>query len=269
VRNARPAGAAQNIASKAATLAWFLRRPAFWRQASELARRKFRRDHDSAECVRAATGWAAERAVSVGAALEKVGLRKKDDLLPELGAGLVSEGHRRAKGALVEMGGPGDLQLIYAAARLCGARAAVETGVAYGWSSLAILAALSDNGGGRLASVDMPYPRMNNERFVGIAVPDDLRAHWTLIRLPDRNGLKHAIESLGGSIDFAHYDSDKSYYGRDFAYPLIWDALAPGGVFISDDIEDNLRFAEFVAEKGVSFAVTESSGKFVGICRKP
>ncbi len=30
-----------------------------------------------------------------------------------------------------------------------------------------------------------------------------------------------------------------------------------------------MRFAEFVAEKGVNFAVTECAGKFVGICRKP
>jgi len=166
------------------------------------------------------------------------------------------------------MGGAGDLNLIYAAVRLCGARRAVETGVAHGWSSLAILAALAENGGGGLASVDMPYPKMHNEPFVGIVVPSGLRENWTLIRLPDRNGLKQAITRFEGSIDFAHYDSDKSYYGRKFAYPLIWQALAPGGVFISDDIQDNMRFAEFVAEKDISFAVTECAGRFVGICRK-
>ena len=257
-----------SFSSKIATAAWFLRKPGFWSQASELARRKFRRPKDTRACVEAATRWAAERAVPVPAALEKVGLARQHDI-PELDKGLLSEAERRAKNASVQMGGAGDLQLIYAAVRLSGARAAVETGVAYGWSSLAILAALGENGGGRLASVDMPYPKMNNERFVGIVVPEDLRANWTLIRSPDRNGLKRAIADQGGSIDFAHYDSDKSYYGRNFAYPVIWAALAPGGVFLSDDIEDNLRFAEFVAEKRVSFAVTECSGKFVGICRKP
>ena len=120
-----------------------------------------------------------------------------------------------------------------------------------------------------MVSVDMPYPKMNNEAFVGIVVPDALRPEWTLIRLPDRNGLKRAIAQFSGSIDFAHYDSDKSYYGRGFAYPLIWQALVPGGVFISDDIQDNMRFAEFVGEKGVPFAVTECAGRYVGICRKP
>ncbi|HEX4738059.1 MAG TPA: class I SAM-dependent methyltransferase [Allosphingosinicella sp.] len=189
--------------------------------------------------------------------------------MPELSPAILAEAEARARLATVEMGGAGDLGLIYAAARLSGAKRAVETGVAYGWSSLAILAALDQNGGGRLASVDMPYAKMNNEPFVGIVVPDALRVNWTMIRLPDRNGLKRALAQLGGSIDFAHYDSDKTYYGRGFAYPLIWQACAPGGVFISDDIQDNMRFAEFVAEKSVPFAVTECAGKFVGICRKP
>lgn len=257
-----------SFASKAATAGWFLRRPSFWRQGGELVRRKFRREMDGADQRAYASDWAAERAVSVRSALEVVGLIKKGAKIPKFAPSVLAEAKQRAKLATVEMGGAGDLNLIYAAARLSGARRAVETGVAYGWSSLAILAALSENGGGRLASVDMPYPKMHNERFVGIVVPDSLRANWSLIRLPDRNGLKHAIAKLGRSIDFAHYDSDKSYYGRSFAYPLIWQALSPGGVFISDDIGDNMRFAEFITEKGIPFAVTECNGRFVGICRK-
>jgi predicted O-methyltransferase YrrM len=258
-----------NFASKVATAAWFLRRPAFWRQAGDLVRRKFMPDMDGAEQQTKATEWAAQRAVPVNVALSAVGLLKQGKPLPKLSRKVLAEAERLAKRATVEMGGAADLSLIHAAARLAGARRAVETGVAYGWSSLAILTALAENGGGRLASVDMPYPKMHNEPFVGIVVPDRLRANWTLIRLPDRNGLKHAIAQFEGTIDFAHYDSDKSYYGRSFAYPLIWKALAPGGVFISDDIQDNLRFAEFVAEQGVPFAVTGCAGRFVGICRKP
>jgi predicted O-methyltransferase YrrM len=227
------------------------------------------RDMDSPERQSEARAWAAERAIQVQAALETIGLHKSGSSIPELPPALLAEAERLARLATAPMGGAGDLVLIHAAARLSGALRAVETGVAFGWSSLAILAALAENGGGRLVSVDMPYPKMNNEAFVGIVVPDALRPNWTLVRLPDRNGLKRALAEFKGSIDFAHYDSDKSYYGRGFAYPLIWQALIPGGVFISDDIQDNLRFAEFVAEKGVPFAVTECAGRFVGICRKP
>ena len=256
-----------SLSSKAATAAWFLGRPAFWRHGAELVRRKLMRDMDSPDHLSKAREWAAERAVSVSAALEAVGLLKHGGSFPQVSPALLAEAERLAKLATVPMGGAGDLALIHAAARLSNAQRAIETGVAYGWSSLAILAALSENG--RLVSVDMPYPKMNNEAFVGIVVPGPLRSKWTLVRLPDRNGLKRAIAKFGGSIDLAHYDSDKSYYGRGFAYPLIWLALVPGGVFISDDIQDNMRFAEFVGEKGVPFAVTECAGRYVGICRKP
>jgi predicted O-methyltransferase YrrM len=255
--------------SKVATAAWFMRRPSFWRQGGELACRKFRHDMDGPEQRQKAKAWAMERAVVVEAALEAVGLLQGGAPVPRLSPAILAEAEDLALRATVQMGGAGDLDLIHAAARLSGARRAVETGVAYGWSSLAILAALAKNGGGRLVSVDMPYAKMGNEPFVGIVVPKSLREHWALIRLPDRNGLKRAIAMFNGSIDFAHYDSDKSYYGRAFAYPLIWQALAPGGVFISDDIQDNVRFAEFVTKEGVPFAVTESAGKYVGICRKP
>lgn len=258
-----------SLSSKIATAAWFARRPAFWRQAVELVRLKFVTNMDSPERRANARAWAAERAVPVAEALEKIGLLDGARPLPELPPEILAEAEGRARRATVEMGGPGDLRLIYAAARLSGALRAVETGVAYGWSSLAMLAALAKNGDGALASVDMPYAKIGNEPFVGIVVPESLRSRWTLIRLPDRNGLKRAIARFGGSIDLAHYDSDKTWYGRSFAYPLIWNALVPGGVFISDDIQDNMRFAKFVAEQGVDFAVTECAGKYVGICRKP
>jgi predicted O-methyltransferase YrrM len=213
--------------------------------------------------------WAAERAVSVEEALRSVGLLKRGARLPKLSPVILAEAEALAKRATVEMGGPGDLRLIYAAARLSDARRAVETGVAYGWSSLAMLAALSENGDGRLASVDMPYAKRDNEPFVGIVVPDALRANWTLIRQPDRNGLQHAIARLGGTIDLAHYDSDKTYRGRQFGYPVMWRALRPGGLFISDDIQDNLAFAHFVERARASYGVVESAGKYVGIALKP
>ena len=69
-------------------------------------------------------------------------------------------------------------------------------------------------------------------------------------------------------IDIAHYDSDKSYQGREFAYPIIWNALKPGGLFISDDIQDNMAFAHFVEESGLRYGVTETGGKYVGIALK-
>jgi len=96
-----------------------------------------------------------------------------------------------------------------------------------------------------------------------------MRTNWELMREPDRRGLEKAIARFGGRIDLCHYDSDKSYWGRTYAYPLLWRALVPGGVFISDDIQDNMAFAEFVEKRELTFAVTEYEGKLVGITRRP
>ena len=252
---------------KVKTAYWFLQRPSFWAQAVELGRRKFTPDNDSPELRRKATQWASERAVDVAKALGVIGLHEGSAAtVPQIPQTLLKEAEQRAARSAVEMGGPGDIDLLYAATRLSSASRAIETGVAYGWSSLAILAGLE---GGRLVSVDMPYPKMNNEDFVGIVVSEQLGENWQLIREPDRNGLKKAIAKLGGTIDLCHYDSDKSYRGRKYAYPMLSEALEPGGVFISDDIQDNFAFKEFVESWAVDFAVTAYQGKFVGIARKP
>ncbi len=69
-------------------------------------------------------------------------------------------------------------------------------------------------------------------------------------------------------IDLCHYDSDKSYYGRSYAYPLLWNSLKEGGIFISDDIQDNFAFKDFVESMDLVYAVTEYKGKYIGITRK-
>lgn len=252
---------------KMRTVAWFARRPSFWPHMAALAGRKLQQDRDTDQDVDEATSWARARAISVPDALQAIGLFDGD--VPELPATLISEASERASKSRVAMGGPADLRLLFAAARLSGARRLVETGVAYGWSSLALLAASEPQPDSRLVSVDMPYPKMNNEAFVGIVVPDRFRARWKLVRKPDRNGLRDALQALGGRIDLCHYDSDKTYQGRKYAYPLLWAALEPGGVFISDDIGDNMGFAEFAAGTGAPCAITFSDNKFVGILRKP
>ena len=64
----------------------------------------------------------------------------------------------------------------------------------------------------------MPYPRKNNEKEVGIVVPQYLRENWVLIRKPDKPGITEALKKLNGKIDICHYDSDKSWWGRHYAY---------------------------------------------------
>lgn len=249
---------------------WFLRHPRFWPQATHLLRRKLAGHHTNQGDRESATQWAAEKAVGVEQALGDLGIYDPGTgPIPEIAEDDLADAEARAKHSPVRMGGRGDLKLLYAAVLSAPSRRVIETGVAYGWSSLAILLAQERRGEGRLASVDMPYPGLGNEPFVGIVVPESLRDRWVLFRESDRSGLPKAIRHFDGVIDLCHYDSDKSYDGRMFGYHALWQALRPGGIFISDDIHDNDAFRDFCASRQVEFRVTHSGNKYAGIIVKP
>ena len=112
-----------------------------------------------------------------------------------------------------------------------------------------MLAGLDNDSSSILVSTDMPYPKLNNEDDVGIVIPKSLQQKWHLIRQPDRRGIIQAITKINRPVDICHYDSDKSYYGRTYGYPLLWRSLKAGGIFISDDIQllVELKFTQLSA----------------------
>jgi predicted O-methyltransferase YrrM len=255
--------------SKLQSALFYLARPNYWAHLQQRAIKPFLPDLDSRSHQAQATRWASMRALPLADALAELGMVVAPGTpLPAISPALLKTAWENAALSGCRMGGPGYIELIFAAAKLAGARSAVETGVAYGWSSLALLAAMRDNGG-HLVSVDRPYPAAGNEAFVGIVVPDEYRRNWRIVREPDRHGLRKAVASFPRGIDIAHYDSDKSYRGRLYGYTVLWDALRPGGIFISDDIQDNMAFAAFVRERSISYAVAETHGKYAGIAIKP
>lgn len=180
---------------------------------------------------------------------------------------LIDRGKKIIGGLPVIMGGAGGIDIIFALTRILRPKKSIETGVAAGWSSLAILKAIEDIKDAILISVDMPYPKMNNENYVGCVVPESLRKKWTLIREPDRNGLVKALK-MADKIDFCHYDSDKSYSGRLWAYRLIWKHINHGGIMISDDIQDNIAFKEFCEEIETTPFIIEDNNRFIGVIKK-
>lgn len=152
------------------------------------------------------------------------------------------------------------------------AKTVIETGVAYGWSSLAILCSVSRRNGA-LFSVDMPHPLLKDEGLTGAVVPASLRNRWTLIREPDHSGLMKVLRQVD-RLDFIHYDSDKSYLGRQATYRRLWRHLRPGGILMSDDIADNTAFRDFAAEVAITPIVVYSNGsglsgaRYVGLLLK-
>lgn len=171
----------------------------------------------------------------------------------------------------VKMGGAGNLNLLYWITEYLEAENVIETGVGYGWSSLAMLLSLVKRDNALLVSTDMPYVNRNNDEYAGCVVPVELKLHWRLVNRADRDALPKVLKEFQ-NIDMCHYDSDKSYEGRMWAYPRLWQALRSGGCFISDDIGDNLAFHDFcsqIKEEPVIVTTPTATGvKYAGVLVK-
>ena len=179
---------------------------------------------------------------------------------------LEQQAQNKLKNIDIDLGGGGNYLLLYFLTRYTSARTIVETGVAAGWSSQAILTAIQKNkNNGHLYSSDFPYFRHENpEKLVGYVVEENLKKDWTLFIDGDQNNLPK-IHRVVKEIDLFHYDSDKSYKGRTFAADIMKDKCHDKTVIIYDDIQDNSHFKDYVANNKVSYKVFEFGGKYVGL----
>jgi predicted O-methyltransferase YrrM len=169
----------------------------------------------------------------------------------------------------IDLGGGGNYAMLFFLARLLRPSIVIETGVAAGFSSHALLTALQQNGHGDLFSSDFPYFRLQNpERFVGILVDEELKPRWKLYLEGDRANLPKICTSTG-RVQLAHYDSDKSYAGRKFFCRIILPMLDREGVMLMDDIGDNTFFMEFVEEAKLTYKIFEFEGKYIGAIGLP
>jgi hypothetical protein len=122
------------------------------------------------------------------------------------------------------------LVALYAFVRSRSAPTVVETGVADGYSSEIILRA-----GGSLHSLDIA----DN---VGGVVSD--RSSWDLRIDREPDALARLLHDVGAPDVFFH-DSDHRYGPQTSEYRAAWSALAPGGVFLSADIDYSFAFLDF------------------------
>lgn len=256
-----------SIIEKSKTVFWFLKRPDFYPFLLALAKRRLLNKDDNLNKEQAIE-YCKEHCISSTELYRKLGIQYADHQFTVSHEKIILEAKSKIKALDVVLGGAGALELLYLIILSKKPERVIETGVAYGWSSLAILAALDLNKKGNLVSVDMPYPKMDVEDYVGIVVPENFRNRWTLIRRPDRNGILKALSKFDNEIDLCHYDSDKSYTGRKWANHILWKHLAEGGVFISDDIQDNIAFVEFCEEVNRKPYIIFCDEKYVGLIIK-
>ena len=256
---------------------WYLFRPLFWEHSLELVKRKYlyTKKNESKEGLE----WAKKNSKSLLNAFNQIGLNFTEETLKlSIKQDLIDNGNKLIKSSQInidpsidskKLAGKAYIELLYIITLMTDTKFVVETGVGYGWSSLAILYALSKKNEAKgLVSIDMPYPSSKNNEYVGKVIPNSLKAKWKLIRLPDKPGIKVTIKNNLEKFDLAHYDSDKSVWGREYGYELLWNGLRKGGILISDDIENNLSFSRFIKRQKAKFTVIEKDKKYIGIAIK-
>jgi predicted O-methyltransferase YrrM len=250
------------------TVLWFLRRPRLYPDlADQIARRLF--TSQAPERTREqAIEWCAGRAQDSAAVIKRLTGTQVRQSLDETFPDIFQYAHAKENECGGTLGGPADLELLYHVAEHLGARRVVETGVGFGWSSLALLLSLQHRDNALLCSSDRPVHYADYDDFVGCVVRPDLTSKWRLFAWADKQALPKAL-AAAGTLDMCHYDSDKSYAGRMWAYPRLWAALRPGGVFVSDDVEDNFGFRDFAARVNREPLVIAKHGKYIGVLVKP
>ncbi len=257
------------VMPKNKVLWWYLRRPHYYREFARLCKIELKKlcSSRSNDTVEPARQWCKIMALPLSEALLKIGVLTTPLQFEEKYKKQLQQAQEREQQCSVTMGGGSDLALLFLLSEHIAARRVIETGVAYGWSSLAFLLSLQNRDDSVLWSTDKPYPGLGNEQFVGCVVPPEYQSLWTIFREADRTGLPKAL-GLAGQIDLCHYDSDKSYDGRRWAYPLLWKALRPGGIFLSDDIGDNFAFRDFCEKINIEPIVVQSEERFIGVLIK-
>jgi Methyltransferase domain len=163
---------------------------------------------------------------------------------------------------------------LYCVARRLKPEIMVETGVAGGVSSFAILQAFEENGKGMLFSIDMPNAthQLPAGQQAGFLVPERLRKRWRLTLADSRNELPRLLDELK-EIDVFCHDSLHTYDHMLFEYELVWPYLRHGGVLLSDDVQENSAFRDFCDSKKLTGKVTLQREKghkvAVGYLTKP
>jgi hypothetical protein len=248
------------------TIIWFIKNPRYITHVFQILKRNNNSDFE--KTGEESAKWCQQNCISQEEALKKLTGKKKFKTVNELYPGVIQSAQNAVLNCPVKMGGEGAISFLYHLVKEKQFKNILETGVAYGWSSLAILLAIKETENSKLISNDMPYIKMNNEDYIGCVVPENYKSKWELQRQSDLKGIPKALKKFNYNIDFCHYDSDKSYTGRKWSSPILWSSLKTGGLFVSDDINDNIAFKHFCNSVNRKPIIIEHRGKYVGIIQK-
>lgn len=223
-------------------------------------------DTSSAE-TESARKWAEEQALSFENLLQEC-----DQALQDETRKFLDEDYSRRHKALeelskkgIDLGGSGHIALLFFLTLRLEPGVVLETGVAAGHSSYAILKAIKRNGTGTLYSSDFPYFRIKNSRaLVGIVVPENLRDNWHLFLDGDDKNIPRILSLVEEDFQLIHYDSDKRKRSRKRFFSEVSTRLDNPSVLVFDDIQNDLSFKELVTENEIEYMIFGWEGKYLG-----
>ena len=178
----------------------------------------------------------------------------------------------RARAGLPFMGEIPQAALLYVFVRALRPKVFVETGVAAGFSSSFLLAAMRANRSGRLHSIDIgDVPGKTKETHYGVGwlVPPYLREGWDLRIGRSQELLVPLMNDVGPADVFLH-DSLHSYDQMLFEFRSAWPHIRAGGFLLAHDVHISSAWAEFCQEQGSSEApILDPGPPPVGVLQVP
>ncbi len=149
------------------------------------------------------------------------------------------------------------METLFVVVRMAKPETVLETGVANGLSSTAILSALDRNGAGRLYSVDPG-------EGLGCLIPERLRSRWVLINQASPEALFHFTGQ--GKVDLFHHDSLHLYRQMRTEFEAAARLGSDRLVVMSDDVLANDAFHDFCSSRGLPYFLLGQEEKFEGLC---
>ncbi|MBC8250014.1 MAG: class I SAM-dependent methyltransferase [Candidatus Nitrosopelagicus sp.] len=158
-------------------------------------------------------------------------------------------------------------KFLYILCRILKPENVIETGVAYGLSSMYILKALEKNQFGTLHSIDSVFRPWQSEKMIGAIIPHDLRDRWDLVIGKTSDKLEEIFNQIQDVEIFIH-DSLHTYKNMIFEFECAKNNLKNKGIIISDDVVENDAFFDFTNKKDLEnylIKVEDNSGLGISI----